>query len=211
MITFRPYTDDDLRRILEVRVGHSVIPESVLTVIAKKVSSSSGDARKALDVAARAVAECLDRTPDNVTTTGPLVKIQDVMKVLKSFEKDYKAIIDGLPTAAKVVLCVASVFAKKNQTVTLRRLHDLVSEALAETSRANDLMQSDDFVVTVEILVDSGLLKSSVSKKRASVDEKVSSQIELHIPVEDVEAALTEELKIPFYATLRDRAASKVN
>lgn len=206
MVTFQTYSDTDLQRILEARVGHSVISENVLKMIAKKVGNLSGDARKALDAAAKAVVECLERTPEDVTSNGPLVKMQDVVKVFRSFEKNYKETIDGLTTAGKVVLCVASVFAKKNQSVALRRLHELVKETLSETSRMDDMIQSyDSFTRIVEMLKDSGLLKSTVLKK------KVGTQIELQMPVQDIETVLNQELKVPFYATLRERAASKIN
>lgn len=56
LLTFRPYAEKDLKRILEVRAGHSVIPENVLEMIARKVAQSSGDTRKALGAASEAVA-----------------------------------------------------------------------------------------------------------------------------------------------------------
>lgn len=208
----------DLQRILEVRVGHSVIAESALEAIAKKVAMSSGDARKALDAAARAVSECLKKTPEDVTTDQPLVKAVDTMKVFKSFEKNYKEVIEGQPTAGKVVMCIASVYAEKNQSVTLERLQELVTQTLVETGRLEEMLLSQDFKLIVENLADSGLLKTSLMnkqkkgrKKKADIDESTNSLIELQMPVGDVGALLAEEMKIPFYKTLRERAASKVN
>ncbi len=205
VITFKPYSASDLQRILEVRVGHSLIPENVIEVIAKKVGTSSGDARKALDVAARAVAKCIDQTKEGVTSSVPLVKIQHALQAYKLFETDYKGIIEKLPMTSKVVLCVASVTAKTNESITLKRLQHLVTETLRETGRLDDMIPSRDFIGVVETLIDSGLMKSSVQR-----NEKGGFEIEVEIPVGDVEDVLVAELTTPFYATLRERAALKM-
>jgi Cdc6-like AAA superfamily ATPase len=206
----------DLKRILEVRVGHSVIPESVLETIAKKVESSSGDARKALDVAARAVTDCLHQTPDDAMTYGTLVKNLDVMKVFQSFEKNYKEIMEGQPTAGKVVMCIASVFAERNRSVTFDELYELANDVLNATGRLDDMLQSEDFNIMVSILVDSGLLRTSAApkkrgkKKSNEMNAKASSLVELDMPVGDVCALLGAEMNIPFYKIIRERAERRV-
>ncbi len=188
-MTFTTYSAMDLKRILEVRVGHSVISESVLDAIAKKVGSSNGDARKALDAAARAVTACLQKTPDDAMTYGTLVNTVDVMKLLQSFDKNYKEIMEGQPTAGKIVMCIASVFAEKNRSVSLDELYEVTNQVLGATGRLDDMLQSEDFNLVVENLVDSGLLRTGAAakkrgkKKSNEVDAKASSLIELEISV----------------------------
>lgn len=65
VITFRPYTADDLAAIVKGRLNEvdskegSILPDIAITLVAKRVASLSGDARVALDVCRTAVLECM--------------------------------------------------------------------------------------------------------------------------------------------------------
>lgn len=52
ILVFKPYTSDEIKSILKLRLGESTIfKEETLTFIAKKVASFSSDIRRSLHIA----------------------------------------------------------------------------------------------------------------------------------------------------------------
>jgi hypothetical protein len=82
-VTFASYSEREIQQILQARVGLSVVAPNVLDFIAKRVASSTGDARKALEMAANSVRHCLEQTNETDSTIGHLVKMQHVVRANK--------------------------------------------------------------------------------------------------------------------------------
>ena len=71
-VIFSAYSENEIQKILEARVGRSVIAPSVLQYVAKKRQSGTGDARKAPEMAANAVQHRLELTNETDSTVGHL-------------------------------------------------------------------------------------------------------------------------------------------
>jgi Cdc6-like AAA superfamily ATPase len=214
-VTFESYKEDDITRILKARIGSSVVDSAALEYIAKNVGNHSGDARKALEMTSTAIQLCLETTKEGVESGGSLVKISHVIKAVKQRQREGNCteIINGTPIMGKILLSIVAVLAKaKSKTTTLGKLKEFVQECLNRTNRMSELLETDDFLLMLESLVDNKLLSTgnTSSKTRlslAAVSELMQMPILLLVPLEDVETALTDEIEgREFYERLRDHA-----
>jgi len=213
-ITFKPYGTDDILRILEARVGGKIIAKTAMTMIAKKVSSSSGDARKALELASDAIKNCLAslRTKSAKSNSEyPLVTMQHLGSSLKVGNKRLAEVVEGLPQVGKVILCVAATLARADvKTTTIGKLRNFVGECMCR-DQVEDMVSLEDFKMILETLADSGLLSFGNAKSNV-ISSCVASEIYrkpicLSVQLDDVENALSTILyQNEFYENLREHA-----
>lgn len=203
------------------RVGRTVVAPNVIDFIAKKVATSCGDARKALEMAANAVQHKIDQLNGSTSdsTTGHLVKMPNVIQANKEEVMNLKARISGLPAVGKVILCVLTSYSQASGAVntTIGELKQCVSDCMRQTGMEDEMVQMDDFLVLLETLVDSGLLRASCSTTQSSKGIALNlsqrtladvhrQPIRLGIQLEDIEKVLECDLTQTFYQNLRERA-----
>jgi Cdc6-like AAA superfamily ATPase len=216
-ITFNAYGVQDIIGILEARIGRSVVDKNAMEFIGRKISNESGDARKALKLAAMAVQICLDKLPKNKgdkTTPGPLVKTMHAHLANRSSHERLNERIGGLPTFTKGVLCVLSALGHEDAiSVTCGRLRGFCAACM---SHENDIPTAEDFRVSIETLVEMGLLRmDKVHARRAfgpgaSIMALDSAPLRLGVQSEDVESAIIQELgQTPFFMRMREIALEK--
>jgi Cdc6-like AAA superfamily ATPase len=217
-VTFSTYSENEIQQILEARVGRSVIAPNVLEYVAKKVSSSTGDARKALEMAANAVRHRLQQTTKKDLTVGHLVKMPNVVLANKEEATNLKERIDGQPLAGKVMLCVLTAYAQAGVLESsVGELKQCVSDCMRASGNEDEMLQMDDFLVLLETLVDSGLLRASRVAQQGNgfslagrmLAEVHNQPILLGIQLEELEKLLEVQLKQAFFQNLRERAKNQ--
>lgn len=204
-------------------MGETVIAPNVIDFIAKKVATSTGDARKALEMAANAVQHKIDQSDDrmSVSADGHLVRMPNVIQANKEEVMNLKDRISGLPAVGKVILCVLTSYAQVSGAVntTVGELKQCVSDCMRQTGMEDEMVQMDDFLVLLETLVDSGLLRASRSTTHSSKGNGLNlsqrtladvhrQPIRLGIQLDDIEKVLESDLTQTFYQNLRERARS---
>ena len=88
---FEPYRKEDLISIVESRVGTSIVDPKLIEFAASKVAATSGDARRVLQLVAKAIDKCVDKLkPSQLeaefefsSDAMPIVKIPCVMAVIR--------------------------------------------------------------------------------------------------------------------------------
>lgn len=204
-------------------MGETVIAPNVIDFIAKKVATSTGDARKALEMAANAVQHKIDQSDDlmSVSADGHLVRMPNVIQANKEEVMNLKDRISGLPAVGKVILCVLTSYAQASGAVntTVGELKQCVSDCMRQTGMEDEMVQMDDFLVLLETLVDSGLLRASRSTTHSRKGNGLNlsqrtladvhrQPIRLGIQLDDIEKVLESDLTQTFYQNLRERARS---
>ena len=217
-VMFSPYNEYELQQILLARVGSNVVAPNVIDYLAKKVATSTGDARKALEMAANAVQHKIDQSHGAMTdsTDDHLVKMPNVIQANKEEIMNLKERISGLPSFGKVILCVLTTYAQAGAVdTTIGKLKQCVSECMRQTGMEDEMVQMDDFLVLLETLVDSGLLRASSSATQGSsfsqqtLSDVHRQPIRLGTQLDDIEKVLESELKQSFYLNLRENARSR--
>ena len=90
-ITFQPYTHIELKQIIKSRIDSlNIFDGPAVELIARKVASVSGDARKALDLCRKAVLMAESSYHSNPNRDG-LVNIDDVQAALRDLSSAVKA------------------------------------------------------------------------------------------------------------------------
>lgn len=90
-ITFQPYTHGELKQIIKSRIDSlKIFDAPAVELIARKVASVSGDARKALDLCRKAVLMAESSFSNNPNRDG-LVNIDDVQAALRDLSSTVKA------------------------------------------------------------------------------------------------------------------------
>lgn len=199
-------------------MGRSVVAPNVLDYIAKKVASSTGDARKALEMAANAVQHRLEQTKETESAIGHLVKMPNVVLANKDETVNLKDRIAGQPIVGKVILCVLTSFAQAGVLEsTVGELKLCVSDCMQLCGSEDEMLQMDDFLVLLETLVDSGLLRASPDGQPGDefcLSGRILSDVH-HQPIflgtqlDEIERALESDLKQAFYQTIRDSAKNR--
>jgi hypothetical protein len=118
--------------------------------------------------------------------------------------------IDAQPMVGKFVLCVLVVFAQVDvKETSVGELKSSVAECLQECKLDDEMVTSDDFLIVVESLVDSGLLCASIGSKgvrQRSMAEMYKQRIRLEIQLEEVAKSLDSQLNQACFQRLRDCA-----
>ena len=222
---FSAYSEEEIYWILEARVGHSVVDPKALQFIAKKVESSSGDARKALEMAATAIQlrlkeiEELDpeETQELDSAVGPLVKVKHAAVASKDEATNWQDRISGLPLVGKMILCVMSTLTQaKVCKTTFGELKRFVSDCLTGNGLEDEMVGYEDFLTLVSTLVDGGLLRASSNASHDEIFDPTrvladvcKEPIYLAMQQEDVEKALSRELKQAYFHELRKEASQR--
>lgn len=189
--------------ILKSRVGGNFVAEPVFNFIAKKVQSTSGDARKAFDYMASAINSCREDKKAKTVNMG------HASKVFSMDKKALSEVVNGLPALSKVILCIVITLAREQVEVPLGRLKQLVKDCAMSAGSEEEMGDMGDFQNLLGTLVDTGLLiarKMDAKPKNPTTDSTISLSGQL----EDVEKALETELfSRPYYQQLRDKTAAK--
>ena len=212
-LVFRPYKEEDLISILEARIGTQIIAEPALKMVSRKVAAGSGDARKALDMTAKAVRKCetslseedLQKSTD---VSYPIVELPHMMRSIREgLGMKHADAITALPQAAKIVLCVAVALSTVSPAWKVIKMKDL-KKYCAEASRHGlmERLNIDHLFDIVQMLSDSGLLLSGDGCDfRYAIYSMDIHEIPLMLGVQldDVECALEKTLLTePFYKSM---------
>ena len=219
---FSTYSENEIHSILEARVGHTVVDPKVLQFVSKKVGSSSGDARKALEMAASAVQlrlreiEEMDsqKTRELDSTVGPLVGMKHVGQASREEATNWKDRIDGLPLTGKMMLCVITTLTQANVcTTTVGELKTFVTDCMSSNGSEEEMLGYEDFLAVLSTLVDFGLLRASsnanldtVFDTNRMISDIFREPIHLEKQPEDIEKSLSRELTQAYFQNLRENA-----
>jgi len=181
-------------------------------MISRKVAATSGDARRALEMAASCIAKSIETSnPETLklhydkSANPTLVTIGHVMKVVRETNHKISEAIVSLPKAAQVVLCVAvtiSNFMTASTTISQGNLLRFCRGAAA-TGIVDDLPIAD-FLDIIKNLCDAGLLRvGEECNNELHIDKDAPLQIGVQLV--DVECALEVTLlKQPYFAKLAE-------
>lgn len=198
-LVFPTYTEADLLTMLEKRIGKKIVDTKALQLISKRVSASSGDARKALEITSNAIDKALDaideeRRQEEVEDDSvyPLVKLPHMMRAIREgMPTRHEEIIRGLPRDAKVILCIAVSLGKvwgPNAAVSIGALKKYAVQATQHSMfEETGLGQIKNLV---EMLMDSGLLTGCVDFDA----NNPNSRLHIGVQLDDVEIALEKSL-----------------
>jgi len=211
-VVFQPYTESQLKEIIVKRVGGKLFDDPALEMISRKVAATSGDARRALEMAASCIAKSIETSnPETLklhydkSANPTLVTIGHVMKVVRETNHKISEAIVSLPKAAQVVLCVAvtiSNFMTASTTISQGNLLRFCRGAAA-TGIVDDLPIAD-FLDIIKNLCDAGLLRvGEECNNELHIDKDAPLQIGVQLV--DVECALEVTLlKQPYFAKLAE-------
>jgi hypothetical protein len=159
-------------------------------------------------MASSAVRAVLDCTEGAAFSSGPLVKIQHVVKASKEGQQKFSEVVRSTPTMGKVVLCILCVMGRaKFESISLKKIKSLVQDCLNRSDRLDAVLPTHDFISVLENLVDHDLLATGGSRvSEVPVSELLDIEITLRTPCDDLEKELEDELKSSFYVLLREKA-----
>jgi len=222
-LVFKPYSTDDLVRILQHRVG-TFINSGALNFAARKISAHSGDARRVLELAQSAIRKCMSELSEDVLErvisdddASSTVSIKHMMRAIK--EKGgvkHSESIAGLPSAAKTVLCVAVTLGRCNTGNTLIQ-QSALHQWCVQASRHGvfEFLGEDHFSDLLSQLSDAGLLMigdDNLGEEYAQ-QEALDGQrlLCLNVQLDDVECALEKTLhQDQFYRAMVSRVQDTV-
>lgn len=201
--------------ILKSRVGTTTIKEPALSLVATTTAEFKGDARYALDMVASAVENCRQRLKGSLgrVPAEPVVNSGDVLKAMNDKKNKLKGLIEGMPMAAKVMLCIAVTLSEiKVKNLTLGLLKQFVSSGLK--TQPDEILDTSTFNVLLEMLVESDLLV--MKKKAAELREMDAASVydeRISIPehLQDIKVLIEEEFNkhASFYDGLREHAKTQ--
>lgn len=218
-VVFKPYTCSELVLILKDRVG-DVFDERALEFIGRKVSASSGDARRALELAANAVTKCIDSLTEKEKTKRAqedapiaLVKVVHVMKAVRECSGGkIQDMIAAQTTSCKIVLCVAVQINRALFSISQKPFNKMKSGYLLDMCKcaaSAGLMENldpADFLDLLETLGDASLLMlgPDFREQRQRGDAR-NIGIKVDVQLEDVECALEQLFdEQPFYSKIAE-------
>ena len=224
---FEPYDKERLMAIITERVGTHFFHPSALEMIARKISATWGDCRRALDLAQQCSAKAFELMAvsdlDQPYITGNLdkskntcvVKMPHVLKAIKesSMTTDHCAAISALPQLAQMVLCVAVALcqtgsSRKGSTIMQGELQNICKDASREGLL--DRIDSPMFTDLLWTLSDAGLLDINKDDNSFNETEGRKRLITLKCQLDDVETAMEETLgSQPFFAALIQRVKDR--
>lgn len=230
-MTFGAYTIDDLTCIVKGRIGPNIMEDKAIEFVAKSAASCGGDARKALELASRAVQHCLELLAKNnggsetsAASLTPLVTLKHVFAIQSEQNRTHHKTIEGLPADGKAALCVLSVLSQNDVTyTTLGKLRSFTLFCLEEFGLGN-MISEQDFKLLLETLENSSLLRlgdpgTKKSSAAAAANNPGVPILQLfHTPVcigpqaADIVKAVQSVLgKIEFYQKLMATTQARLN
>ena len=202
-IVFRPYSKKHLMKIIESKIGSSVVDTRTLGFICSKVAATSGDARKVEELVSSSIHACLSMLSESELDSElekPVVKLPHVMVQIRASNPKYCEIVRHLPTYQQMTLSVGVILARtlRGKPITLGRLKGYSMEAFG-FDPDYDFISTEDFKGIIENLYDTGLLKLSGVKNSNSIAmlnpiALMERLVRFDLQLEDVESALQQEL-----------------
>jgi len=209
-ISFSRYSETELIRIFQTRLGSNIVAKNALEYVSKKVSSNSGDVREAFEMVSQAIRLVQMEAKANESPELPLVTLRHVLKLNAQKSKLLSSVIDGLPMRGKAVLCTASALARENvQTTTLGHLKAFVDECVRETEE--EFLSIEDFSLVIETLIDHGVLMCDEKLDQATAAQLHGQKITLGVQLEEVTNLLEKELQNNHSFYKRIYEAARVN
>ena len=199
---FETYATNDLIHMVDCRIGRTIVDPKAVEFFAKRVAATSGDARKLLDLIAKAASKCKEQLPYYCIESSKasiVVKMPVAMTALsrESLNPKYTTLIEGHPSTRRALLCVAVTLARSRRKCnqpTLGELRRYCMDAFAEDIE----IDANGFKDAIEALSNTGLLLlAKPDKKRFSVESASGLSmvpIRLELQLEDVESAVESEL-----------------
>jgi len=207
LLNFPPYSKQDIATILSQRIGqvsddvNSVIAPSALQFLGGKISSASGDLRKAIDVCRRAV-ELAETTAkrqlvlatanDSAAGAAKCVSIPMICKLMSSIDSnrfcaDNGQEADETPIQQRLIIVTLLVLVKygKSKQVTLSKLHQSYGKVC--TKYGVTAMDFDEFAHTCSLVETRGIV-SLKKKSNARL-----TPIALRLDEREVEATLKDK------------------
>mmetsp|Transcript_21529 Transcript_21529/g.35671 ORF Transcript_21529/g.35671 Transcript_21529/m.35671 type:complete len:362 (-) Transcript_21529:43-1128(-) len=200
---FNPYKKDDLVEILKQRLRRATshklaqalnIPpmglfeEAALELCARKVSTSSGDVRKTLDICRQAVMAMELRFKDSVLPSDmPIIKCDTMNRILQDcYSSPCVGVIRALPQQHQLVLCAAALsLRKKPKEFTISKLCDSY-KSLCQRTHMQPLYVAE-VVEVCDALGAHALLNVGPAK------ENRLRKVALSVRDEDIEFAMSED------------------
>ena len=182
---FRTYDEADLTRIALTKIGTSVVDEKGIEFLAKKVASTSGDARKFLEILSRSIASAMEDMSEATLSAlhdKPVIKVPHLMKACNVSTIKYKELVESSPAHEKHILCICIHLSR---TIGPRPL--ALTKLLWICQQVVDVLELtsvSELKSILERLLDAGLLKWSLR------DDKIRFDVQL----EDVESTVEEVL-----------------
>lgn len=182
------------------RIGDTVVESKAIDFLARRIGSTSGDARKHLDILARSLSDRYESMTEdqlNALHEGPLVKLSHLAKICNRMTPKPREEVSALPTMEKHLLCLCIYLAPRvvSMPMPLKKLLTLFREVypvveLDEVSSLSSLL---------ERLVDTGLLQLKVASL-------ASGSVVFDEQLDEVETAVRERLMIDnFYVEAKKR------
>jgi len=213
-INFKPYSKDQVKGILSSRLpnlnGTPLVAEQALELCARKVSSFSGDIRKALHVLRRAIelvemeskpALPLRLTSDDGSnsprkreqpTTIVSVGVHHVLKVLNEVYAS-KALEmskgnQSMPTQQQLALCVLLLFNRSSvKEVVFSKFHSTFVKVCNKKAMGFSVDSSSEFLGMCQLLESKGFLLLKKGK------ETSLTKISLNVNQQEIEEVMTDK------------------
>jgi len=208
LLNFPPYSKQEIAAILSKRIQEavsddvgSVIAPSALQYLGGKISSSSGDLRKAIDVCRRAV-ELAEETakkqlvlaPTDGLNNNKCVNIPLLCKMMASVESNRFCAnddTDETPLQQKLIISTLLVLVKhgKSKQVTLGKLHQSYCKVCAKFGVT--AMDFDEFAHTSSLVESRGVVTIKTTKNNNNASRL--APICLRLDEREVEATLKDK------------------
>ena len=222
---FPSYNIAQITDIVRNRVGEGVFDNVGLELIARKVSASTGDARKALQLAGKSIDKMLEGAKKEELESLRLdptqegagkqltVKMKHVMMAVKETGGSRTQAIEALPHTCKIVLCIAMSLCSNESvaaglSIAQGDLHDYCRGAVDEDLL--DDLNSADFCDILSQLQEAGLLEFGGHGTPSQQFDARSNLVTLCVQQIDVECAINKTLsQVPFYKKIMDKVAKQ--
>lgn len=214
---FAPYPRGGLVDIMEARAGVGVLQKPALELISRKTAATSGDCRRALELASKSIGVCIELAGDDALA-GEFdkgkqpVQIKHVMKAVKSGLGNNTKTIEDLPIVQQVVLCVAVVLGGEGAKTSGSELTVGKVMMYAKEAARHGLLDKIDpsqFIDVLANLQDLSLLDAGIEVGGGVGQDVRRKVISLKTNLDEVEIALEEALgDKPFFRDLMIRASA---
>ena len=183
--------------MLYARLGSnkSLVDEKAVTFLSRKVGQNKGDARECLrimnEVLVAAVSKLDEAALSSIEDSSALVKIPDIMKMLKNSGYNMFEQIQKLPSNTKTVLCIATALSQVSEAWKVISVNTL-QEYCAENYEHFEGWSTQQFKDAIEMLEDGGM----INKVDRDTDGNVGGNwyFKLGVQLEDVNAAVEKSL-----------------
>jgi hypothetical protein len=212
------YEKKELVDMVKARIGENIVHTKALEFVASKVSESSGDARKMLELVASAVDKCLEGlSPDRRSAAWlhePIVTVKHMIAANRDTIPKIVETIQYLPQMAQVVLCVAVAVNEAGSfggTIKLGLVKKYCAEASWKFFDFHETVSDDSFKTLVQQLFDADLMLSGTTDaspfnpSTCSMTRLQEQPVALGVSLQDLESAVEKTLfDQEFYRSLRE-------